>query len=341
MLFPDRIIRNASFLVNNPLVIKRVIRNYLLKICLKKVPLRTADISFDYICNFHCKHCYTTEFVDKKRLPMDINGIKTAINACLEQGAIHFNLIGGEPTMDDRLFDVIDYIHSKGALISLATNGSLLNLDYARKLKNHKLDLALISMDYFDPVKQDDFRGKGHFDNAVAAVENCLKAGVKVYISAVITKDGIDTQGFKQLINFCKEKNILLHVNLPALFGRWRDRGDLFLSDKDTDKVRRLYKNKYIRSCEMSSYFSCACKSGLEKLHITAYGDVMPCTFIPISFGNILEDNLSVIRKRMLLFPFISGHNEMCIPSTNLEYLKFYQEKISPVKILPVRFDRL
>lgn len=243
--------------------------------------------------------------------------------------------------MDTQLFDVIDYIHVHGALISLATNGSLLTPGYAGKLKKHKLDLALISLDYLDAAKEDELRGKGFFEKAMAAVENCLSAGVKVYISAVITKDEIEGESFRQLLDFCKEKNILLHVNLPALFGGWKGRDDLFFSEEDKAKARKLFKGKYIRSCEMSSYFRSACRSGLEKLHITAYGDVMPCTFIPISFGNILEEGLSVIRKRIFKFPFIVMHNEMCIPSTNREYLHFYQEKISSAKMLPISFDQL
>ena len=333
--------KNASFIVHNPMVIKRVVRNYFLKICMLKNPLRTVDISLDYICNFNCKHCYATDFVDINRRAMDMTDIITSVDACLRHGAIHFNIIGGEPTMDSRLFDIMDYIHSKGALISLATNGSLLTVDFVKKLKKHSLDLALVSMDYFDPVKQDDFRGKGYFDKAISAVENCLKIGVRVYISAVITKDEIEGRGFKGLITFCEQRKILLHVNLPAFFGRWKGREDLFLSEKDKKKVRDLYKNKYIRACEMSSYFACACKAGFEKMHITAYGDVIPCALIPISFGNILQDSLPVIRERMFHCHFFSGHNEMCIPSTNREYLNFYQKKISPKKILPVRFDEL
>ncbi len=341
MLFLDRIIRNASFLVDNPMVIKRLTRNYLLKICLHKFPLRTVDICFDYICNFSCKHCYTTEFIDKNRRAMDIFDIKKAVNLCLGEGVFHFNLIGGEPTMDTRLFDVIDYIHIHGALISLATNGSLLTPGYVRKLKNHKLDLALISLDYSDAAKEDELRGKGFFGKAMAAVENCLSAGVKVYISAVITKDEIEGDSFRQLVNFCKEKNILLHVNLPALFGGWKGRNDLFFSEEDKNKARKLFKNKYIRSCEMSSYFSSACRSGLEKLHITAYGDVLPCTFIPISFGNILEEDLGVIRKRIFKFPFIAMHNEMCIPATNVSYNHFFKTYVFGKKKLPLKIDEI
>jgi MoaA/NifB/PqqE/SkfB family radical SAM enzyme len=142
-------------------------------------------------------------------------------------------------------------------------------------------------------------------------------------------------------LKYCQAKDILLHSNLPALFGNWKDRDDLFLTPESQKSIRQLYKNKHIRSCEMSSYFSCACTSGLEKLHITAYGDVLPCAFIPVSFGNILQDDLSSIRKRILEFPFFKQHNEMCIPSTNRQYHQFYKAHINPVKILPVQYDAI
>jgi MoaA/NifB/PqqE/SkfB family radical SAM enzyme len=269
---------------------------------------------------------------------MGIEAIKRAVDCCLKEGAIHFNLIGGEPTMNDKLFDVIDYIHAKGALMSLATNGSLFSPEYVRKLKAHGLDLVLASMDYFDAGRQNELRGDGFFEGAMAAVENCLKEGLPVYVSSVVTRNKEGRESFYKLADFCTKKNILLHVNLPALIGQWKGREDLFLTEEDKKEARELYRRKGVSCCEMSSYFEFACRSGHEKIHITAYGDVLPCTFIPISFGNILNEDLSVIRRRILDFPLFKVPHEMCIPSTDSDYFKFYKDQISTAPLLPISY---
>ena len=40
------------------------------------------------------------------------------------------------------------------------------------------------------------------------------------------------------------------------------------------------------------------CPAGIEKIYITAYGDVTPCDLIHEPFGNVLEEPLETIWKR-------------------------------------------
>jgi MoaA/NifB/PqqE/SkfB family radical SAM enzyme len=336
----SRLIRHFDFLIDNPQVIRSVIRNYFLKFILGKKVLRTADICFDYSCNYSCRHCYASELADKNRQILDVASIKRAIDLCSQEGAIHFNLIGGEPTLNENIFSMIDYIHKKPALVSLATNGSMLSLKYARLLKQHKLDVILISLDFFDETKQDEFRGvPGYFRKAMEGIENSLKAGLKVFVSKVVMKNEISEESLKSLLAFCKSRNILLHLNLPTLYGRWRDRDDLFFDEEAKKVIRKLYKDNYVRACEMSAYGKIACGSGIEKLHITPYGDVLPCAFIPISFGNIMNEKLLLIRKRMLSFNFFNSYNEMCIPATNLNYNYCFKTCIPASEKFPVKID--
>ncbi len=336
MLLFHRFFRNAGFVIRNPSVVPRILKNYFFKIFMQKKPLRTADICFDYVCNFKCRHCLTTDFVDPSRRAMNASEIKKAVDGCLSEGAFHFNLFGGEPTLSPDLFDVIDYIHERGALISLATNGSLLSKSYVKELKAHKLDLALVSLDYFDAALQDEFRGKGFFEGALAAVEHCVGENLPVYVSTMVPPRWAGHKGFRDLLDFCEKKHILLHANLPALVGRWKDRSDLFCNERDRKEVFRLYRHKSVSACEMSAYGRCSCASGKEKIHVTAYGDVMPCTYIPISFGNLLAESLGVIRQRILDFDLFKVGHELCIPSTDSEYFKFYQDKIRSASLLPI-----
>jgi len=334
----DRFLQNSNFLFHKPSVIKRVLNNYIKKIIYNKNALRTVDICLDYHCNFKCSHCYAADFNDDRKSYLSLDEIYRVIDQCSDEGALHFNIIGGEPTLNANLFELCDYIDRKPALISLATNGSMITLEYAQKLKKHNIDVILLSLDSTKKDAQDAFRGPNFYANAIEALKHCLNAKLKVYISTVLTKENIKDGTIKNLSDFCEKHKLLLHVNLPALMGNWKKRDDLFLDKIDQEEIKALYKNKYIRSCEMSTYFSPACRTGIEKLHITAYGDVMPCTFIPISFGNIKNESLKTIRKRIFAHPLINASNELCIPATNKKYHHFMTKKLKTSHNLPISY---
>ncbi len=337
----NRIIENGSFLVANPYLTFRLIKNYSRSIFLRQYPLRTVDITFDYQCNYKCKHCYAVDFADSRRKKMNLEDYKNIVDKCIQEGAIHFNLVGGEPTMDERLFDVVAHMKKKKAVVSLATNGSFLTLEYVQKLKDVGVDVVLLSMDLLDKAALDRFRNEGCYEDVMSAMKNCIAVNMKIFISAVITPESLKDGSTIQLLKFCVDNNILLHTNLPAIMGRWRDATQMYLSKEDQDAVREIYKHSSVRSCEMSSYFKSACRSGWEKLHVTEYGDVMPCTFVPIHFGNILVDDLEGIRKKMHQYSLFQKQGEMCMPSTDKAYQQLYEEKISKNKVMPVFYKDL
>jgi MoaA/NifB/PqqE/SkfB family radical SAM enzyme len=263
----------------------------------------------------------------------------SGIDACLDEGAIHFNIIGGEPTLYDKLFDVISYIHTRKALVSLATNGFLLDKNYVGMLKRYKVDVILISLDYLDAEAHDSFtKLKGSFSRVIEAIDNCISVGLTVFVSTVLTNERLHNNEFKKILEFCGKKKIICHINLPTLFGRWKKRKDLLFSAEDIEIIKSFYRFPYLQSCETNAYFFPGCSPGLEKLHITSYGDVLPCAFIPINFGNILLEPLGLIRQRMHGFSFFNAYNEMCVPSTNKKYYEIFDKLLSETEKLPINF---
>lgn len=326
-------------MARNSRVVPRVLKNYFESLLLRKKPLRSVDVTFDYRCNYNCNHCYAHKLGDTNKALLAFKEIIDNIDICIKEGAIHFNIIGGEPTINPDLFRTITYIHNKGALVSLATNGSMLTREYLLRLKNCKLDLVLISLDYLSADEQDELTGhKGSFLKVVEAVDNATALGLTVFISTVITKYKLRNNEVKKMLDFCRSKKITCHINLPTLYGRWQGRGDLLFDNHEIRMIKALYDDPCVRSCEMSAYFLKGCSPGLEKLHITPYGDVFPCAFIPITFGNIRNEALSLIRRRMHLFSFFNAYNEMCLPSTNKRYHELFMKVTEDRKELPVDY---
>ncbi|OFZ21425.1 MAG: hypothetical protein A2X94_07920 [Bdellovibrionales bacterium GWB1_55_8] len=340
MRLPARILENGAFLFENPGLVPRIVKNYLLTAAGRR-PLRTVDITNTYRCNMSCAHCYARglEASPRVRTPLNEEQLRKVVDACIAEGAVHFNLIGGEPTLDSNLMPLLEYIKARKAVVSLTTNGSLLSEQLVAELRRLRLDLVLLSLDGLDDSAE-NYHGNPFQTGAMAALENCLARGQRVYVSSILTPQNLRSGQFAQLLTFCETRKILLHVNLPALFGEWDGHQEVFLTDEDKAAVRRVFAHRYVRSCEMSAYFGSRCRSGMEKAHITLYGDVMPCTFVPISFGNILTDDLSAIRKKMFASPLLSRSEEMCLPSTSANYSEFYRRNLSG-KQLPVSVEEL
>ncbi len=99
-------------------------------------------------CNFHCKHC----FVSKNNKIVDLNKAKSCIDKISDYFKLNkikngrINLAGGEPFLYPHLRELIEHINSKGILISIITNGSLVNKQVLDDIFD-KIDMIGISID--------------------------------------------------------------------------------------------------------------------------------------------------------------------------------------------------
>ena len=81
----------------------------------------------------------------------------------------------------------------------------------------------------------------------------------------------------------------------------------------------------------------------MEKIYITPYGDVLPCPFIHISFGNVKQENLKDIVRRMRMNPYLEGYPKICVAAEDREFHKNVLSKIGvrPRGGLPVDYREL
>ncbi|WP_462272120.1 12,18-didecarboxysiroheme deacetylase [Methanohalophilus sp.] len=139
-------------------------------------------------CNLKCIHCYAQadnkdfegelSTAEGKRLIDDLAEFKTPV--------ILFS--GGEPLVRKDLPELAEYAVSKGLRAVISTNGTLIDMDMAKKLKEIGLSYVGISIDGTEETN-DRFRGQqGAFKKALEGVHNCMKAGIKVGLRFTINK---------------------------------------------------------------------------------------------------------------------------------------------------------
>lgn len=157
-------------------------------------------------CNLKCIHCYaqaddkdfegelSTE--EGKRLIDDLAEFKTPV--------ILFS--GGEPLVRKDLPELAEYAVSKGLRAVISTNGTLIDMDMAKKLKEIGLSYVGISIDGTEETN-DRFRGQqGAFKKALEGVHNCMKAGIKVGLRFTINKSNF--QEIPAIFDLLEEEGI-------------------------------------------------------------------------------------------------------------------------------------
>ena len=143
---------------------------------------------FTSICNLKCKHCYASAG-KKMSGELTTKQAKEVVDQLDKAGVVAIALSGGEPLLRPDFFKIAKYIHDKGMYVSVATNGTLITKEIARKMKEAGIEYAEISLDHPDADKHDEFRGmKGAWDLTVQGIKNCVEAGILTAIATTITK---------------------------------------------------------------------------------------------------------------------------------------------------------
>ena len=104
------------------------------------------------------------------------------------------------------LFELIEHAVNQGLRAVISTNGTLIEKDKARLIKDLGVSYVGISLDGMGPVN-DKFRGVvGAFDRTVQGIRNCQEAGVRVGLRLTLT--GQNVQDLEALFDFFEAEGI-------------------------------------------------------------------------------------------------------------------------------------
>lgn len=329
-------------LINRKRLFKKIINNYFQMIFFQRPRLKTVAISLGYDCQCCCTHCSAAKLMNKERKKLVFDELVKAVNEAMKLGAIHFNITGGEPLLYEDTFDLMQYIsRCKPSILSIATNGLLLDLNCAKNLRKVGVDVVQVSLD--SPVERthDQQRGfKGAYQKALEAVENAKNAGIVVFISTVATSKNLLNGEIVKLAHIAKKLNVILHLNLGCAVGNWSE-GLFYLNPLVKKELGSLLRLHFVRQNTDAGYFGSGCKAGREKIYLTAYGDVLPCQFIQTHFGNIKNEPLAQIWKRMIQVPYFNNFSKECLASQNTEFISAYLKPLQKIQQLPSAFEPL
>lgn len=292
------------------------------------------QLQYNYACNFKCKHCAIEKFKHPGEKTLSVAEVKSIADQADKMGLASICISGGEPLIFPDLEDVINAIGPKRFCISVDTNGYFLTEEKIKWLVEKGVDRIHLSIDGLES-NHSIFRGdKASWNKCIKALDYCKQYGLGVIINIVATKSLLKNKELIRQLEFIKRFKFHASIIYAKPVGSFESYKDEILDSEDLKYIQNL-TTSYNCSTHLSplqgNEFGCLCFK--RHFSITAYGDVLPCPWIPISMGNIRKEPLDKIMKRGLENPwFRYGKKYSCLSGNRDSY--FYK------KVLP-QIDRL
>ena len=162
----------------------------------KKPQLSTLYFYLTSYCNLRCFHCWIApEYLDKVHAPEEASFdlLKSIIDQAMPLGLKHIKITGGEPFLSVNFLDLIDYASSKDLQFSIETNGSLIDEEKVKFLKEKGAKFIAVSLDGPDETAHEKVRGvKGCFKKTIEGIRCLKKYGLNVQVIMSVYKGNID-----------------------------------------------------------------------------------------------------------------------------------------------------
>jgi len=274
----------------------------------------------NYRCMLRCKMCHiwnldydfklATSMEEKKRFVRSLRNL-------VEPG-FEFHLSGGEPLMEEGIFELIKFISDEGYKTNLVTNGFLVNKEIAKRILESGLGTLTFSLDGVCATTHDFLRGvAGSYEKimqAIACLDDFDGRKLKIAILTTIMERNIDE--LLELVQRVQSDKRLEMISFQAVTQPFCEENDniWFLKEKNKylwpqdiakaalvmDKLKELKQkgyrigNKPDHFMHFKEYFSnpnmflkkIKCNLGDYEFHVDPYGKVFFCCLMdPI--GNI------------------------------------------------------
>jgi MoaA/NifB/PqqE/SkfB family radical SAM enzyme len=280
-------------------------------------PLYSVSLAVTNRCELRCWHCYNA---DRSRQDVPLERLRNLARELQDRGAVKVMITGGEPLLRTDLAEICRCFDDRSFLI-LATTGWGLTAQRARELKDSGVFAIAVSLDSDRQEEHDAKRGReGAFQVALQALRHAKEVGLFRYVETVASRDLLRRERFLPFMEFARDAGALqVSLGEPRLTGRLAKR-----QDEPRDVARRAagrialhgvdrremlaYQAEIARredlpvlqtDTHIGSRQAFGCGAGLTHIYIDGSGELCPCNFVPLSFGNVASEGLDIPLQRM------------------------------------------
>ncbi len=234
-------------------------------------------------CNLKCVMCYTDCFNTPEKIRQELSTaeIKAIMDDIAAEGCVELCLTGGEPLARPDFREIYAYAKEKGFLITLFTNGTLIDnamADFFASLQPRVIEISLHSLTpkTFETITA----GKGSFDKCMEGIRRLMERRLPLVLKMVaLTLNQDDVIAVKRFTDQFPSVRFKLGEDLrPTLDGN-QTPGQYQLSEEALRRIKEQDRDIYLDSCQDESEKPFhACHEGKKSFHIDAYGSLQLCS---------------------------------------------------------------
>lgn len=270
----------------------------------------TVVFSMTKACTYRCTHCYQRRDAGSD---MDEPLLLATARAVQETGVAMFDIEGGEPFLRfERLLALVRALDERSE-VWINTNGAGVEPGMLEALREEGLFGVMVSLHSPDSAAHDAFTGvPGSHDVACAFLRRCRELDLTTAVNSVLAEGELRGDGLDSLMALAKDLRCdfvqLIH---PKPSGLWLGREEHMQMDPVLLAAVRRQNLRY-NSRETADHPSLAaqvyeeagdmlgCTAGaIDRFYVNAHGEVQPCEFLNLSFGNVNGEPFEVIYERM------------------------------------------
>jgi heme b synthase len=228
-------------------------------------------------------------------------------------------LSGGEPLFRPDIYEIAQYACDTGLTVALATNGTLINEEVAKKISDSGIQRVSISLDGATSETHDLFRKlPGSFEAAISGMKQLQSLGMETQINSTIARHNVHE--VKQLYQNAIDLGVqALHIFMLVPVGcgieiaedqmldaeKYEEVLNWFydISREEKIQTKATCAPHYFRIMRQRAKadgitispkthgmaaMSKGCLAGQSICFVSHNGDVFPCGYLPISCGNVL-----------------------------------------------------
>lgn len=294
-------------------------------------------------CNLECVHCRRLDVAHElMKNDLTTEQSKKMIDDLAKTGKCILVLSGGEPLFRPDIYEIAEYADSVGLTVALATNGTLVTPEVAKKIADAKVQRVAISLDGATAETHDEFRKlPGSFDLAVQGIKNLQAVGMETQINSTIAKHNVHE--VKKLYDNAIELGVMaLHIFMLVPVGCGVQIAEEAMLD--AEKYEEVLNWFYDISQEgkIQTKATCAphyfrimrqrakadgvaitpkshgmaamtkgCLAGQSICFISHKGEVFPCGYLPVEAGNVLKQEFSDVWNDSAVFADLRDQDKL------------------------------
>jgi MoaA/NifB/PqqE/SkfB family radical SAM enzyme len=290
-------------------------------------------------CNLRCQGCWVD--VAAKQETISPEAFHQLVREARQMGNSFFGIVGGEPFMHPRLFELLE--PHTDCYFQIFTNGQFITDEKAKRLRGLGNVSPLISIEGTEIVSDERRGRKGVFSKSIEGVRNCLNNKVLTGVCTSLCQTNIDDLLTEQWVDRLIEMGVMytwFHVYRPM---GPKPNPELCLTPEQALRARQFVVEMRARKpiIIIDAYYDgegnalCPAATGLSH-HINPWGDIEPCPIVQFSTESIHRKNgdKRSLRQKFVRSAFLREFRELsqqttrgCIVLERPDLLKALVEK--------------